>query len=295
MDDNEIAKLVKAGKIAKETVEFASSFILPGMPLLEIAEKIENKIIELGGKPAFPVNLSMNELAAHSTPSLNDTFLAGGLLKVDIGIHLDGYVADTAISLDLENSPENKALISSAELALQKAIEKLSHGIKIREIGAEIEKTISSSGFSPIANLSGHSIERWTLHAGITIPNFDNSQDKQLIPGVYAIEPFSTTGTGSVKDGKSSGIYSLKQEGNVRDSLAREILAFIREEYKTLPFCSRWICKKFGSRALLSLQRLKESGILHNYPQLIEAKKGKVAQAEHTIIFQKDKIIVTTI
>ena len=91
-----IEKLKKAGAIARQVINYAKSFIKKDTPLLEIAEKIEAKIVELGGKPAFPVNLSINEVAAHSTPSFNDSSLAYGLLKVYIGVHIDGFVADTA-------------------------------------------------------------------------------------------------------------------------------------------------------------------------------------------------------
>jgi len=105
-------KIKKAGKIAKEAKEYAKSFIKKDMPLLEIAEKIENKIMELGGKMAFPTNLSINEIAAHYTPTYNDETKAHGLLKVDLGVHIDGWTADTAFSIDLENSEENKKFIS---------------------------------------------------------------------------------------------------------------------------------------------------------------------------------------
>lgn len=290
----EIEKLKKAGLIAKETIAYARSFIKKDIPLLEIAEKIESKIIELGGKPAFPVNLSINEIAAHSTPSFNDSSLASGLLKIDLGVHIDGFVADTAFSLDLEKNEENQKLIDAAELALKKASEKVKLGITIREIGSIIQNTIASNGFQPIANLSGHSIERYNLHAGLTIPNVDNYQEKELEKGIYAIEPFSTNGLGSVRDGKLSGIYHLEKSGSVRDTFARDVLAYIKEEYNTLPFCSRWIYKKFGSRGLLALRRMEEAKLLHHYPQLIESGKGKVAQAEHTIILiEKEKIITT--
>ena len=292
--DEEISKLKKAGQIASETIKYSKSFIKKGLPLLEIAEKIESKIIELGGKPAFPINLSINEVAAHSTPGFNDIQTASGLLKVDIGVHIDGFVADTAFSIDLEDLEENKKLIESAESALKKAVDKVYLSIPIKEIGAKIENEIKSYGFQPVSNLSGHSIEAYNLHAGITIPNYDNSQSKQLDKGIYAIEPFATSGLGSVRDGKLSGIYHLEKQGNVREEFAREVLAFIEEEYHTLPFCSRWIYKKFGSRGLLALRRIEEASLLHHYPQLIESGKGKVAQAEHTIILtDKEKIITT--
>mgnify|MGYP001604826282 CR=1 FL=1 len=294
MESKDIEKLQKAGKIAKQTVEYAKEMIRKGMLLLEIADKIESKINELEAKPAFPINLSINEIAAHSTPSWNDADTAKGLLKVDIGVHIDGHIADTAFSVDLENDPENKKLIEAAELALSEAIKKVKYGITLREIGKIIENTMKSQNVEPIRNLSGHSIELYDLHAGITIPNYDNNQDIPLDSGLYAIEPFSTNGFGAVRDGKLSGIYHLIKEGNVRDNFAREVLNFITENYKTLPFCSRWIYKKFGTRGLLALKRIEEAGLLHHYSQLIEKGNGKVAQAEHTVILTQKEVIITT-
>ncbi|MEK6911136.1 MAG: type II methionyl aminopeptidase [Nanoarchaeota archaeon] len=294
LSKDEIAHLTKAGQIAQETIKFARSFIKKDMLLVEIADKIENKILELKGKPAFPVNLSINEVAAHATPLPNSEERAFGLLKVDIGVHIGGYVADTAFSLDLENSKENQSLIESAENAVKKACEIAGTKTKIREIGAIIEKTIKSTGFQPIQNLSGHSIEKYDLHAGVTIPNYDNHQEMLLEPGIYAIEPFVTTGLGQVRDGKPSSIYAIVKEGNVRDSFSREVLAYIKENYSTLPFCTRWIHKKFGSRSVIALKNIEQAGLLHQYPQLIESGKGKVAQAENTVIILKDKTIITT-
>ncbi len=290
----EIEKLIQAGKIASQVKEYSRSIIKKDIPLLEIAEKIESKIFELGGKPAFPINISINETAAHDNPSHDDKRLAYGLLKVDLGVHINGFIADTALSIDLENSEENKNLILSAEKALEKALEKISLGIELYKIGQEIESTIKSFGFVPIHNLSGHAIENYELHSGLTIPNINNSQNKKIIEGIYAIEPFSTNGFGEVKDGKPSGIYEIIKEGNVRDAFAREVLLYIKENYKTLPFCSRWLYKKFDSRCLISLKRIEEAGIIRQFNQLIEKNSGKVAQAEHTIIILKDKKIITT-
>lgn len=294
LNKESINNFIKAGKITSQVKEYARTIVKPGVPLLEIAEKIESKILELKGKPAFPVNLSINEIAAHYTPSFNDPALASGLIKVDFGVSIDGCVADTSFSLDLENSEENKKLIKAAEIALKSATETISLGIAISNIGASIEKEIRSLGFQPIQNLSGHSIEQYNLHSGITIPNIDNGSPVQIIPGAYAIEPFVTNGLGSVRNGKLSGIYKLEKPGSVRDSFAREVLSFIVEEYQTLPFCSRWIFKKFSSRGLLALKQIEQSGVLYHYPQLIESGKGKVAQAEHTILItEKEKIITT--
>ena len=294
MNSEEIEKLKKAGEISKQVKSYAREIIKSGSSLLEIANKLEEKIVQLGAKPAFPINLSINEIAAHSTPSYNDEAKAHGLLKVDIGVHVDGYVADTAFSLDLENSKENKDLIHTAEEALKQALGIISHDVELRQIGKIIESVALANKLQPIINLSGHSIDCYNLHSGLTIPNYDNSQTIKIEEGAYAVEPFITSGAGRVINGKPSGIYAIEDDGQVRDSFAREVLNYIKEEYQALPFCSRWLVKKFGTKALIALKRIEEAGIIHQYPLLIEKDRKPVAQAEHTIIITKKEKIVTT-
>lgn len=129
------------------------------------------------------------------------------------------------------------------------------------------------------------------MHAGLTIPNYNNNNNAKLPEGAYAIEPFSTAGTGIVYEGKPSGIYRFEKRAGVRDLLARKILDFIETEYSTLPFCERWIIKKFGNRAKISLNLLEQAGIIHQYSQLIEKSHKKVSQAETTILVT-DKVEV---
>ncbi len=287
-------KILKAGKIAKEVREWIKPQIKKDISLLEIAEKIENKIIELGGKPSFPCNLSINEIAAHYTPSHDDESTAHGLLKVDFGAHVDGWCSDQAFSVDLENSEENKKLIEASKKALDSAIETAKKDIKVSEIGKKIQTAITSKGFQPVINLSGHEIAQYDLHAGLTIPNVDDNRSDIIEKGLYAIEPFSTDGSGKVKDGKSSGIYMVMDPKNVRSPIAREILEYITEEYLNLPFCSRWLIKKFGTKAILGLKQLEQNGNIHQFEQLVESSGKKVAQAEHTIFIEDKETIVTT-
>ncbi len=287
-------KIIKAGKIASEAKKYARTIAKPGVLLLEIAEKIEAKIAELGGKPAFPVNLSINDIAAHYTPSYDDKTFAHDLLKIDLGVHVNGWVADTAFSINLENSEENRKLISASENALKAASKTMKFNVKNNDIGKEIEKAISSAGFSPVINLSGHGIEKNELHHGITIPNIDNKQEIPIKQGLYAIEPFATNGSGKVYDGKPSGIYELKSEKSPRSPNAREVLDFIIKEYQTLPFCSRWLVKKFGAKALFSLKQLEDNGNLHQFSLLMESSHGKVSQNENTFLVTDKEVIVTS-
>jgi len=296
--------IIKAGQIAIEVKKYARSFIKKDIPLLKIVDKIESKIIELGGKPAFPTNTSINEVAAHYTPSHDDETKAHGLLKIDLGVHVDGWIADTAFSLDLENNEENQKLIEASKEGLNNAIKLIKNSfgaeagdaaaLTTNQIGKTIQETIEAYGFSPIINLSGHEMKKYDLHAGLNIPNIDDNKNIIIKKGLYAIEPFATSGNGKVYDGKPSGIYMLLSNKNLRSPIAREVLRFIEEEYQTLPFCSRWLVKKFGVRALFGLRQLEENGNLHQFAQLIEIGKGKVAQAENTILIDDDGVKVTT-
>ncbi len=297
MKEQEIKDYEKAGKIASEAVKYAKSIIKPNMLLVEIAEKIEKKITDLGGELAFPANLCINDIAAHYSPNLNDDSVASGLLKIDIGVHVNGFIADTAFSVDLSENNEYKKLIEASQDALDEALKLIEKTKKstLSEIGKAIQDTITSAGFSPIRNLSGHQLGEYLVHAGLTIPNYENNNSTNLNEGAYAIEPFATTGEGIVRDGGKSNIYRLEKQGlGVRDPTARKIYEHVLDKYKTLPFSARAIEKEFGSRTKLALLFLEQAGILHHYAQLVEKSNHPVSQAEHTIIILKDKVIVTT-
>jgi methionyl aminopeptidase len=293
-------KILRAGEIAIQVKEYIKPLIKKDTLLIEIAEKIENKIYELGGKPAFPVNLSINEIAAHYTPSHNDTTKAKDLLKIDFGAHIDGWCSDTAFSVNLSDnqkeSEENEKLITASRKALESGQNIIASKTKVSEIGKEINRTIQEQGFIPITNLTGHEIGQYDLHAGLSIPNYNNKCQEEISEGLYAIEPFVTlsSGNGHVREGEDSGIYQIISDKKPRSPLAREILNFILDEYGTLPFCSRWIIKKFGIKANFGLRQLEQNNNLHQYPQLIESSGKKVAQSENTILIQKNKKTITT-
>lgn len=296
MNQEEEQKAIKAGKIASEVKKWIRPQIKKDMPLLEIAEKIEDKIVALGGKPAFPTSLAIDNVAAHYTPSHDDETLARGLLKVDFGVHIDGWVADNAFSVDLENSEENKRIIEASELALEKALKTARKGSALSEIGKVVEETITEKNLEPVRDLSGHSMEQFDLHAGQSVPNFDTGSDEKTTSGLYAIEPFATNGSGRVHDGKPSGVYQIESEKSVRSPLARTILQYLIEEYDNLPFCSRWVVKKFGSKSLFGLRELERNGNIHHFAQLVDSENSAVSQAEETILIRENgEVIVTTL
>lgn len=287
----------KAGEIAKLVKDYARTIIKLDVPLIEIAEKIESKILELGGELGFPVNLSIDDVAAHYTPTLKDDKRASGLLKADIGVSVNGCIADTAFSLDLTPEKKYAKLIEASEQALKQAldyVQKNKDKSIISNIGKIIQETINKQGFAPIRNLSGHGLDEYTVHSGITIPNYENGNTKELGEGAFAIEPFATSGEGLIYEGQNSGIYHLTGQGQVRDAFSREVFAFILDKKKTLPFSQREIEKKFGSRTAFALANLKRAGIIEEYPQLIEKSHKPVSQTEHSILITKDKVEIIT-
>ena len=294
MEYYELEKWKKAGQTASLLMKKAVQLAKPGTPLLEIAEKVEEEAEKLKVKWAFPINLSINEIAAHATPAFDDKRTAEGLLKIDLGISIDGCISDIAKSVDLTPEQKHKDMIKANELALNEAIKIAKYGIEAKEIGKKIHDIITAAKFSPIRNLSGHEMKRYDLHAGLTIPNYDNSNKTELKEGIYAIEPFATAGEGIVQDGKPSGIFMLMGKKPVRDLKTREIIDFIEKNYSTLPFSARWIVKKFGTPALLRLRSLEQLGILHSFAELVEKSRSPVSQAEHTLMIEKNKVIVLT-
>ncbi len=287
----------KAGKIASEAREYGKDLLKEGANFLEIANKIEEFILKKGGKIAFPVQISINNIAAHYTPFPEDKNIlkSGDLVKLDLGAHSEGYLGDTALTVEIKTK-NNQELIKAAEKALEEAIKLCKPGVKVCEIGEIVNTTISSCGFKPIKNLSGHKVDRYILHSNISIPNFNNNDQTILEEGmIIAIEPFATTGFGSVKEGKPSSNYRLLNTKPVRDSITKEVLNFIEKEFVTLPFAKRHLLTKFPlSKINFALGNLEKQGIVYQYPQLPEKQEGcMVAQQEHTIYISNPSIVLT--
>ncbi len=296
MEKEERDKWLLAGSIGKEMRELGISLCKPGAKVLDIAEAIENKAVEKGAKPSFPPNISINQIAAHYTPKFDDKLELkdGDIVKIDVGASIDGYLSDTAATT-VVGKMENP-LVKSAKDALDSVAKIIKPGMQVIEISSIIEDTIRKAGFSPVVNLGGHGIGRYSLHEGEFIANSRNYSGSYLRKeGVVAVEPFATTGGGYVVDSSEVQILSLITHKNVRSLLGREILKFIEEEYKELPFAKRWIIKKFGKLADMEMKALVAAGALNEFNVLKERDEGMVAQFEHSFLFDDGKVTITTI
>lgn len=284
---------VKAGKAARIVLDYAASQAKVGMKLIDLAQLAEDKIREQGVGIAFPANLSTDNEAAHYTPRFNDERVIGekSVLKIDIGTQVDGFIADCAVTVDF--SGEQGKLLEASKTALESALSTVKAGVNVRDIGKVIEEEIRKRGFKPIENLSGHSLDQYTIHSGVTLPNYETGNYVLEEGDSFAIEPFSSTGIGRIhEDHTFEEIYGVSALGNVRSPGARKLLENVFTQYKTLPFAKRWLKQE----AMLGFQikELKNAGILDYYPLLCEAKGVLISQHETSVIVEKDgcKILV---
>ncbi len=294
MDSQILEKYRGAGKIAAGVREWSKKLIEPGAKALEVAEAVEQRIKDKGAGIAFPCNVSLNDAAAHYTPSAKDELVFGqeDLVTIDLGAHVDGYIADTAYTIDL--SGERGELVRASEEGLEAAISAVRAGVSVSEIGEAVESAIRARGFKPIENLTGHELKQYELHAGMAIPNVRVPFDKELEEGqVFAIEPFATDGSGRVVEGNRTEIYSFIQMKPIRLSEGKKVLK-LAEGRRGLPFPKRWFSQLNRFKLKMALRELTKRDALHGYPVLHEAEGGLVSQAEHTVIVESGGCEVTT-
>ena len=288
---------IEAGRIASKVRELIRNEVKPGVKVIDICERVEQLTRQYGGAPAFPCNVDIDKVAAHYVSPLGDQTLIqqDQMVKVDIGVHVEGYIADTAVTICLD--PALVQMVKAAEEALEVAIKSIKPGVRASEIGATIEHIIRNRGMKPIRNLTGHKLGRYLVHAGRSIPNVAGYELHRLEEGeVYAIEPFTVlqNAVGEVRDGPPSNIFRFERKRNL-DSAATQMLGYIQQEYRTLPFASRWLLKRFpGPEGQKAFTDLIDKRCIMGYPQLLEKSGGVVAQAEHTVIIQEKNCLVTT-
>ena len=261
---------------------------------LELANGIESLIRDRGGACAFPVNIGVNDVAAHYTPSRTDDlrFKHGDVVKIDVGAHVEGYPADTTVTVEL-GTRNHSSLMTSAEDALRICIEMVAPGTPVSALGGAVARTIRSAGFKPISNLTGHAMERWNLHAGLSIPNIETKDRSVLSEGmILAIEPFSTTGSGKVA-GKGRGtIFRIVRERRAPAEVS-EMFSRIKTRFGPFPFAGRW-CDELCENAQPLLTKMVRLGMILSYPVLSEIAGGVVAQSEHSVLVTKDGCTVLT-
>lgn len=297
-DSEELEKFRLSGKILREAREEMRFFVKENMLVIDVCEKAEGSIRQKGGEPAFPCNVSINEVAAHYTAVPGDTthIPSGATVKIDMGVHVDGYVTDTAFSVSF--NPEGRSMITAAENALKAAIDNMHNDVSTGRIGGIIETAIRNRGFKPISNLTGHAVGRYLIHGPPSIPNVASLSMTKVHTGeIIAIEPFVTQpdAIARVDDSPQCTIYRLVRAKSTKNSHAKTLMKHIETKYRTLPFAERWlngvVPKEHHAEAF---KELLKSKIVSSYPVFVEASRRPVAQAEHTVLIKEDGCEVLT-
>ncbi len=300
---------IEAGKIVSKIRKDASKMIKEGCLVLDLVEYVESEILKQNAGIAFPCNVSINEIAAHYTSPANDETVihAGDMVKLDLGAEVNGYIADSAVTVLADGNiserftqdeiNQNEELIEASAAGLEAAIATVRAGVELNKIGSAIHEAIADFKFNPIFNLTGHSLEQNNLHAGISVPNYDNNDRFKLDEGqAIAIEPFATTGMGQVNDAPGHYIFSYMNYKPFRMKSTQKVLNHIRKNNSYLPFSGRWITEEFGERrGNTALKQLSEAMAIYPYAPLREKKNCFVSQKEHTVIVEKEGCTVTTL
>ena len=304
-----IDSYIKAGKIVSKIRSDASEMIKEGCLVLDLVEYVEGEILKQDAEIAFPCNVSINEVAAHYTSPANDKTVihTGDLVKLDLGAMVNGCIADSAVTImaggniderfSQDQINENQELIEASAAGLEAAIATVRAGVELNKIGAAVHEAINDFDFNPIFNLMGHSLEQYNLHAGISVPNYDNNDTFKLDEGqAVAIEPFATTGIGHVNDAPGHFIYSYIANKPFRMKSTQKVLNYIQNNNQYVPFSGRWITDKFGERrGGIALKQLSDAMAIYPYAPLKEKKGCFVSQKEHTLIVEKEGCTVTTL
>ena len=290
-----IESLRKAGKIAQEVKKFVKPKIKVGAKVYDLIIETEAKIEELEGLCAFPVNLCINNIAAHYTSPMKDDGLEiteGDLVKIDLGVHIDGYIVDTAFSVNHSEEESLENIIQATDVALDAAKMMAKPKTNTRDIGKKIEEIVKGFNYNPIRELGGHQIERWTVHGKKQLPELGSQGGDIMDAGdVFSIEIFASTGEGSVHNTQYSYIYELNPYAGrvpLRRKTSKQLLGFINKNYKTLPFAERWLAKEFRLGIIFGLQELVQQGKIQAHYVLAEQKGEFVAQSEETILITED-------
>lgn len=298
MEAQAVEKYRKAGRIAAEAREWGATLVKAGALRTEVAAKVEAFIVEKGGQPAFPCCISVDSDAAHDTPGpLDDrTFQDGQVVKLDCGVQVDGWIGDTAITVEV-GTDKYRELLATARAALDAAVATVRPGVAIRDVSAAVEAAIRTRGYQPVANLTGHSLDQYHQHAGVSIPNVAATARGAIEPGTaVAIEPFATDGAGKIKDSVGGHIWHFMGAKPQRDPLARQALDHIQKHHDQLPFAERWVARAIPENKVAYTMRLLErTGAVKQYPVLREVQGGQVAQFEHTFVVLDDEVIITTL
>lgn len=286
----------RAGRIARDCREWAAENIRPGVEVRHILETIETMIRREGAEPGFPAQSSRNSVAAHYCSSPDDRLVyeEGDCVKVDLGVHVDGYIADTATTVDLSSDGRWGALIQASRDALMAAIAAIEEDVPVSRLGGAIENTIVSAGYQPVRNLTGHGLARWKVHTAPQIPNYpEHGGGRVPLHQVFAIEPFACNGKGFIREAGKAEVFMMVRPPRKAKGLDRDVLKAI-QGWRGLPIARRYFLDFEPAVVDDTLNKLARQGSVVRYPPLVEEDGVMVAQTEHSLYLGPDGVEILT-
>lgn len=297
--DDELEAYIKAGQTIANVKREVPRIVKEGESALNICNGVEELTRKDGCKPAFPCNVDINEVAAHFTspPGGSSLIPPDSIVKIDLGAQFNGYIADTAITINFND--ELQAMSLAVQEALDRALKIIQVGTKLSEVGSLIERTIKERGFKPISNLTGHGLARYQIHASPTIPNVNSPLffGKFEAGHAYAVEPFATTrdGAGEIFESAEGYIYRVTKIKPPKDRMASKLFEAIRQESLTLPFAERWYTHTLSTAEFTpAFNSLLLTHHIEPYPVLVERRRRPVAQAEHSVYVRPGETLILT-
>lgn len=205
----ELEKMRRSGRIVRQVLEALREMVAPGVSTMDLERSAEEKIRELGAKPAFKGYLSypcvlctsVNNEIIHGIPSEKRVLKVGDIVSIDCGVVLDGYYGDAAITVPVGGlTPQLKKLLEVTETSLQRGIDEVRLGRTVGDIGAAVQEYVEANGFSVVREFVGHGIGT-SLHEEPQVPNFGvRGHGTRLREGmVLAIEPMVNVGQAAAR------------------------------------------------------------------------------------------------
>ena len=323
MDINQteiINNLKKAADIHYKVRNECRTYIKSNTKYYDIVKLYENCIKKYSDENsgiAFPIGFSINNICAHDSSYYGDNRILNknDILKIDIGIHYNGYIIDSAqtIIVDNDDNIDDKTtnLINSTIDATHIAIKNSGTDVRLYELSELIYETINSyDDINPIGILGGHNINKYIIHGGKLIlckPNEiqNNIQNNMKMEEneIYAIETFASTGSGNLINLNNISHYKQKKNDKQTDKFMKlyDCKDYIKNR-KGLPFNYDWILsnkyeknkidKNKIDKIKKELNNLVKFDIIEHYPPLSDTDpKSLTSQLEHTIFVRESGII----
>lgn len=270
----------------------------------ELVEKYCRPICNETMGYAFPVGISVNEVIAHDTANIEDTrtFKTNDVVKIDLGIHLNGSIIDSAFTMIIGDDEQTKnfyfPLLEATQDATYTGIALSGVDARLYEISEAISEVIGSyeledgTQIKPIFGLGGHDILPYKVHGEkliLSVPHKTQKNIKMKENEIYAIETYASTGSGKPNQENIGKCNHFMIDDNVKKNYynlrgkekKNELMRWIMKDGKTLPFTQSWCSHIPNYENHLNYYREKR-GIIA-YPPLSDTVGSKTSQFEHTI------------